>query len=134
MDVRGADFIYYQTSDIDRAIEFYRDTLGLEMYGYFEEVKWVEFNAGNATFAVNDPSAFDENAKAQSGGAAVAFAVEDVEENDARAAGERCHRDHPDQRDTRVPLRLYLRPGRQLDLDPLSQRRDLRRLTFPERD
>ena len=80
MDVRGADFIYYQTSDIDRAIEFYRDTLGLEMYGYFEEVKWAEFNAGNATFAVNDPSAFDENAKAQSGGAAVAFAVEDVEE------------------------------------------------------
>ena len=47
------------------------------MYG-FEEIKWVEFNAGNATFAINDPSAFDPNLKAQGGGAAVAFSVDDV--------------------------------------------------------
>jgi len=79
MDVRGTDFVCYQTSDIDRAIEFYRDTLGLEMYGYYEEVKWAEFNAGSATFAIYDPTAFDPNAKAQSGGAAVAFGVDDVE-------------------------------------------------------
>ncbi|HJP31432.1 MAG TPA: VOC family protein [Candidatus Latescibacteria bacterium] len=78
MNIRGTDFIYYQTSDIDRAITFYRDTLGLELYGYYEEVKWAEFNAGNATFALNDPSAFDPNMKAQSGGAAVAFSVDDV--------------------------------------------------------
>jgi|AP95_1055475.scaffolds.fasta_scaffold259295_2 hypothetical protein len=32
MNIRGTDFIYYQTNDIDRAIAFYRDTLGLEMY------------------------------------------------------------------------------------------------------
>ena len=43
-------------------------------------MKWAEFNAGNATFAINDPSALDPNAKAQAGGAAIAFAVEDVEE------------------------------------------------------
>lgn len=79
MDVRGTDFVYYQTGDIDRAIAFYRDTLGLEMYKYYEEVKWAEFNAGNATLAINDPTAFDPNAKAQSGGAAVAFGVDDVE-------------------------------------------------------
>ena len=54
MDIRGTDFIYYQTNDIEKAIEFYRDTLGLEMYGYFEEVKWAEFNAGNAAFAVDN--------------------------------------------------------------------------------
>lgn len=80
MSIRGTDFVYYQTSDIEKAIEFYRDTLGMELNGYFEEVKWAEFNAGNATFAINDPSAFDPNAKAQAGGAAIAFAVEDVEE------------------------------------------------------
>ena len=79
MKIRGTDFVYYQTNDIEKAIEFYRDTLGLEMYGYFEEVKWAEFNAGNSTFAINDPSTFDPNARAQSGGAAVAFAVEDLD-------------------------------------------------------
>lgn len=35
-------------------------------------------NAGNATFAINDPSSFDPNMKAQSGGAA-AFSVDDVQ-------------------------------------------------------
>ena len=33
MKIRGTDFVYYQTSDIEKSIEFYRDTLGLEMYG-----------------------------------------------------------------------------------------------------
>ncbi len=78
MNIRGTDFIMYQTRDIDKAIAFYRDTLGLEMYGYYEEVKWAEFNAGNTTFALNDPSAFDPNLQAQKGGGAVAFSVEDV--------------------------------------------------------
>ena len=48
------------------------------MYGHFEKMKWAEFNAGNATFAINDPSAFDPNLKAQAGGAAVPFSVDDV--------------------------------------------------------
>ena len=80
MNIKGTDFVYYQTDDIDRSIEFYRDTLGLEMYGHFEEMKWAEFNAGNTTLAINDPSAFDPDASAKPGGSAVAFAVDDVEE------------------------------------------------------
>ncbi|MBT4098051.1 MAG: glyoxalase/bleomycin resistance/dioxygenase family protein [Gemmatimonadetes bacterium] len=80
MNIRGADFVYYQSNDMEKAIEFYRDTLGIEMYGYYEEVKWAEFNAGNVTLAINDPSAFDPSAKAQTGGAAISLAVEDVEE------------------------------------------------------
>ena len=79
MKIRGTDFVYYQTSDIEKSIEFYRDTLGLEMHGYFEEVKWAEFNGGNTTFAINDPTVFDPDLKAQSGGGAVAFAVDDLE-------------------------------------------------------
>ena len=79
MNIRGTDFVYYQTNDIEKSIAFYKDTLGLELYGYFEEVKWAEFNAGNATFAINDPSVFDPNAKAQVGGAAISFAVEDLD-------------------------------------------------------
>lgn len=80
MNIRGTDFIYYQTSDFDRAVEFYSDILGLQLLGRFDDIKWAEFAAGNITFALNDPSVFDANFKAQSGGAAVAFAVEDVEE------------------------------------------------------
>lgn len=79
MNIRGTDFVYYQTGDIERAIEFYRDMLGLKLLGYFEEVRWAEFSTGNATFALNDPRAFDPAAEIQSGGAAIAFAVEDVE-------------------------------------------------------
>ena len=79
MKIRGTDFVYYQTSDIEKSIEFYRDILGLEMHGYYEEMKWAEFSAGNATFAINDPTVFDPNLKAQSGGAAVAFSVDDLE-------------------------------------------------------
>ena len=79
MNIRGTDFVYYQTADIDKAIEFYRDTLGLEMLGHYEDFKWAEFKAGNVTLAINDPSAFDPNMKARSGGACVAFAVEDVD-------------------------------------------------------
>ncbi|MBT3345623.1 MAG: hypothetical protein HN712_18555 [Gemmatimonadetes bacterium] len=79
MSVRGTDFVYYQSSNMEKSIEFYRDALGLEMYGYYEDFKWAEFNAGNVTLALNDPSSFDPQATAQSGGAAVALAVEDVE-------------------------------------------------------
>ena len=42
-------------------------------------MKWTEFNAGNATFAINDPTVFDANLKPQPGGASVAFAVDDLE-------------------------------------------------------
>ena len=34
MSIRGTDFVYYQTSDIEKAIEFYRDTLGMELNGW----------------------------------------------------------------------------------------------------
>jgi hypothetical protein len=27
MQIRGTDFVYYQTGDIEKSIEFYRDTL-----------------------------------------------------------------------------------------------------------
>ena len=80
MNIRGADFVYYQTGDLDKAIAFYRDTLQLELIGHFEDVKWAEFAVGNVTLTLNDPSSFDANAKAQTGGAAISLAVENVDE------------------------------------------------------
>ena len=65
MSVRGTDFVYYQSSNMEKSIEFYRDALGLEMYGYYEDFKWAEFNAGNVTLALNDPSSFDPQATAR---------------------------------------------------------------------
>lgn len=54
--------------------------MGWELYGDYEDVKWAEFNAGNTTFAINDLSALDPEAKAQTGGGSVAFAVENLDE------------------------------------------------------
>ena len=83
----GIGQICVTIKDLEKATAFYRDILGLEMYGHFEEVKWAEFNAGNLTLSINDPTAFDPNASAQSGGASVAFSVDNVEETIAELEG-----------------------------------------------
>lgn len=78
MKIRGTDFVYYQTGDIDRSIAFYRDTLGLELAGYYEQMRWAEFDAGNATLVLNDPETLGVGLTARTGGAAAALAVEDL--------------------------------------------------------
>ena len=58
MKIRGVDFIMYPVSDMARAVEFYRDLLGVR-----QEVAspdWVEFDCGNVTLALmksEDPGA-----------------------------------------------------------------------------
>ena len=78
MKIRGTDFVYYQTGDIDRAIAFYRDTLGLELEGYYEQMRWAEFDAGNTTLVLNDPSILGVGIEPRPGGGAAALAVEDL--------------------------------------------------------
>ena len=78
MKIRGTDFVYYQTGDIDRSIAFYRDTLGLDLAGYYERMRWAEFDAGNATLVLNDPETLGVGLSARTGGAAAALAVEDL--------------------------------------------------------
>ena len=78
MKIRGTDFVYYQTGDIDRSIAFYRDTLGLDLAGYYEQMRWAEFDAGNATLVLNDPETLGVGLTARTGGAAAALAVEDL--------------------------------------------------------
>ena len=51
MPIRGIDFFYYPVQDMNRAVTFYRDVLGLqpgESYG-----EWVEFDAGGVTVALD---------------------------------------------------------------------------------
>ena len=130
MNIRGTDFVYYQTDDIDRAIEFYHDTLGLEMYGHFEEVKWAEFNAGNTTLAINDPRVFDPDASAQIGGSAVAFAVENVEEAIKELEAKGVKVTVPRRGISSLSFCVYHRSRRQYAVAPLPQGRHAQRLTL----
>ena len=77
MEVRGVDFVSYQVSDMDKAIGFYRDTLGLPLNMTYEGF-WSEFSAGDVTIALTVPQS-GEASSAGGGGAAVALAVDDVE-------------------------------------------------------
>lgn len=74
MDIRAVDFVSYQVSDLDRAIGFYRDTLGVPLDYVFENF-WAELSAGQVTIALTTPQ---QGQQVQPGGAAVALAVEDV--------------------------------------------------------
>ncbi len=71
MQIKGVDFVLYHVSDYKRAVEFYRDILGLKLgeeYGGY----WGEFAAGPVTLAISAGEAVSK------GGAIIALAVDDV--------------------------------------------------------
>lgn len=52
MQIKGVDFVLYHVSDYKRAVEFYRDILGLKLgeeYGGY----WGEFAVGSVTLAIS---------------------------------------------------------------------------------
>lgn len=76
--VTGTDFVTLPTQDFERAKGFYRDTLGLEEGPQWGDMPAQEFETGNLTIAVMDPSAFGmpfQNA----GGSSVVLRVDDFE-------------------------------------------------------
>ena len=78
MKILGTDFVVYTVADINRSVAFYRDTLGLELEDFLEDVPWAEFKAPPTTLALFDPKNFDPGAVPKPGGAAISLAVEDV--------------------------------------------------------
>ena len=57
MQPTGVDFVSYNVADLDRAVAFYRDTLGLTLRSYlsmagFTRFPWVELDAGETTIAL----------------------------------------------------------------------------------
>src|SRR5579884_4038852 len=52
--VRGVDFVPLSTKDIDAAVKFYGDTLGLRRSVYAPERHYAEFETGNVTLSVVD--------------------------------------------------------------------------------
>jgi predicted enzyme related to lactoylglutathione lyase len=55
--VTGVDFVSLPTQDLERAVEFYGEKLGLERSVYMPERNYAEFENGTVTFSVVNPEA-----------------------------------------------------------------------------
>jgi predicted enzyme related to lactoylglutathione lyase len=58
--VTGVDFVTVPARDIDESVQFYGTTLGLPFVKRWGERPGVEFQAGNLTLALMDPTAFGQ--------------------------------------------------------------------------
>jgi catechol 2,3-dioxygenase-like lactoylglutathione lyase family enzyme len=75
--ITGTDFITVSTKDLDAAVAFYRDVLGLEEGKRWGDMPAVEFETGNLTIAVMQSDAFGIEFKANNH--PIEFHVEDFE-------------------------------------------------------
>lgn len=78
MAVTGTDFVTIPTSDFEASRAFYRDTLGLEMGKQWGEMPAQEFETGNLTIAIMDPTAFGQTFR-NAGGSSVVLQVDDFD-------------------------------------------------------
>jgi len=74
MAVQKLQNAYYVTSDMARAVGFYRDALGLDLV-FQDGDKWTQFKAGGVNFAM----ASDEEAPDTAMGATIVFEVDDID-------------------------------------------------------
>lgn len=80
MTLGRLDHVYYWTTDMDRAVKFYEDVLGLTLLRR-DGASWAEFEAGPVRLALHGAV---EGHPVEAGGATAVFAVEDL---DAARAG-----------------------------------------------
>jgi predicted enzyme related to lactoylglutathione lyase len=73
-DVGAIDYVYYWTSDMDRAVSFYRDVVGLTLARQ-DGSQWAEFATEPVRFALHGT----EGHAVRPGGAAVMFRVDDLD-------------------------------------------------------
>ena len=73
MSVTGITFTMYPVTDLPRAVEFYRDVLGLTKEGMDTDF-WVEFGVGEGTFGIGNFEQVGKPGTAQS----LAFEVSDM--------------------------------------------------------
>lgn len=72
MPVRGIDFLVVHVADMDRAVRFYRDTLGIPVASDGIHETWTELDTSPVTVALfRNPDSAGSNAS-------VALAVDDV--------------------------------------------------------
>lgn len=84
--VTGVDFVAVSTKDLDRAIEFYGGTLGLEMSVHLDERNYAEFETGNLTLSVIDAEKMGMTHQVR--GHEIALHVEDVAATRKQLEGE----------------------------------------------
>jgi predicted enzyme related to lactoylglutathione lyase len=74
MAVKRLQNAYYVTHDMDRAVAFYRDALGLSVR-FQDGTRWAQFDAGGVNFSLSAPEEAAEGAT----GAVVIFEVDDID-------------------------------------------------------
>ncbi len=72
MKVRAIDFVAVNVSDMERAKQFYRDTLGMDFPIWDDTPRWQEFQSEPVALALR------EDKQCPGLNAAIAFAIEDV--------------------------------------------------------
>ncbi len=78
MAVTGTDFVTIPITDFEASKAFYRDTLGLEEGKQWGDMPAQEFETGNLTIAIMDPTAFGQEFST-AGGSSVVLAVDDFD-------------------------------------------------------
>lgn len=74
--ITGVDFVAVPTNDLDASIDFYGTVLGLPFVKRWGELPAVEYQAGNLTIAIMDPTAFGQEFRPH--GSPIALQVADV--------------------------------------------------------
>jgi predicted enzyme related to lactoylglutathione lyase len=74
--ITGVDFIAIPARDFDESVRFYGETLGLPPGKRWGNMPGAEFQAGNLTLAIMEPTAFGAEFKPHT--LPVAFHVDDV--------------------------------------------------------
>ena len=74
--VTGVDFVTVPAKDIDESASFYGDVLGLPFVKQWGDLPAKEYQAGNLTLAVIDPTAFNQEFQAHA--LPIALQVDDV--------------------------------------------------------
>ncbi len=74
MAVKKLQNAYYVTRDMERAVSFYRDALGLAVK-FQDGTRWAQFDAGGVNFSLSSPA----EAAAGAQGAVVIFEVDDID-------------------------------------------------------
>ncbi len=96
--VTGVDFVGQPTHDLEAAVDFYGNTLGLHRSVYLKERNFSEFETGNLTLSIYNPEAM--GLEHNTNGNAVALHVDDVAA--ARAALEARGCSSPPRRSIRA--------------------------------
>jgi predicted enzyme related to lactoylglutathione lyase len=79
MKIRGTDFVFYNTTDMERSKKFYGETLGLKLIGEPSE-NWAEYDTGNVVIGIGKYGA-KSLPKDQTGNVSLALAVDNVKDS-----------------------------------------------------